>query len=463
MNNLARVGAFVLIALGVIAFLILRIEHIPLGRKRTVAYSVSLPDAQGLADKSAVLIKGVRVGRVTALDLEGPGVLAHLQLDHPVTLHQGTQARVSSVGLLGEKQLEILPGPQNAPVLEPGSTIPGRTMPSLDTVIASLAAISTDVQSVTDALKNAMGGPQGEQRIGELVDHISGIAAQVETAIANNQDEIKATVHDVRDVTRTLAQLTDELQRISNKQGPLGEGMDNALKTTESLRRTAEHLEEITARIERGEGTVGRLLVKEDIADHVDDAAQSVDNAAKGFLGTTERIKSTRIDFGLRADYLAAHNEAKTYITLDVLPPGKAFAHLELVGEPAVAVGSKATPAPPPAAGDSAGQGFASGPLTFTAMAGYRFIEPLDVRLGLLESRPGAGVDVLLFKDHLKLTADVWDFGRSALWPHARLQAGYRLIPQLELIAGWDEALNVGKDIDSFFAGAAFRLEVGGK
>ena len=72
------------------------------GRRRQL-YSVWLPDAQGLDDKAPVLLKGVRVGRVTGLDLSGEGVRAEILVTERVQLREGTRASVSSVGLLGRE------------------------------------------------------------------------------------------------------------------------------------------------------------------------------------------------------------------------------------------------------------------------------------------------------------------------------------------------------------------------
>ncbi len=298
-------------------------------------------------------------------------------------------------------------------MLPPGSQIRGRVTPSLDTVIAALAGISSDVQSVTGAVKNTVGGERGEERMAELVERISGVAAQLEQLLANNQQQVKAAVGDVREVTRSLAKLSDELARITSKDGPVGAGMDNARATTESLRKTAEHLEAITARLERGEGTLGRLLVKEDVGDHLDSAIQSVDGTAQGLLTRATQLDQTRLGLGLRADYLAAPGLGKSYLQLDVLPPGRGFLRLELVGEPATSSGATG----------------ASGPLTFSALAGFRVLPPLSARAGLLESRPGGGLDLHLFAEQLRLSADLWDLGRADLLPHGRLEAAYRVLP----------------------------------
>src|SRR5215216_4435569 len=101
MKNAVLVGAIVLVALLIGAYLILRIESLTIGSKPGRRYVVELSDGQGLAQRSPVLLRGVRVGRVLALSLEGEIVEAQIIIEAGLQLREGTQAQVSSVGLLG--------------------------------------------------------------------------------------------------------------------------------------------------------------------------------------------------------------------------------------------------------------------------------------------------------------------------------------------------------------------------
>ena len=90
--------------------------------------------------------------------------------------------------------------------------------------------------------------------------------------------------------------------------------------------------------------------------------------------------------------------------------------------------------------------------------AGYRW-RPLALRMGLTESRPGVGADVLLFRDRLRMSADVWSFSRVEDWPNARLEAEVRPLENVFLMGGWNDPFSA--ENASLFVGAGLRFSTG--
>lgn len=122
MSQTAKVGAFMLVALVILAVFIIKIEEIPFGAKagrQTV--QAEFPSVAGLDEKSPVRIAGVRVGIVEKIELAGSRARVTLSLDPQVRLHQGAWAEVTSLGMLGDKYIELHPGSPEAPQLPPRS------------------------------------------------------------------------------------------------------------------------------------------------------------------------------------------------------------------------------------------------------------------------------------------------------------------------------------------------------
>ena len=149
MSPAAKIGALVLVALGVAGYFIVKIQSVSVGKGEGRRYVVRLAEAQGLADRAPVLLKGVRVGRVTELQLTREGVRVNILIAAEPPLHEGATAQVSSIGLLGEKQLDLKEGDLRRPVLPAGADIQGTVAISLDVVLARLAGIADDVKEVT--------------------------------------------------------------------------------------------------------------------------------------------------------------------------------------------------------------------------------------------------------------------------------------------------------------------------
>ena len=111
MSTAAKVGAFFLVVLAIAGLLIWKIEDLRLGRGEPTRVTVEFKDVAGLDEKTAVRVAGVRVGKVTKIRLVDGKALVDVELDRDVALRQGASASIESQGLLGEKYVELVPGP----------------------------------------------------------------------------------------------------------------------------------------------------------------------------------------------------------------------------------------------------------------------------------------------------------------------------------------------------------------
>jgi phospholipid/cholesterol/gamma-HCH transport system substrate-binding protein len=437
-SHLAKIGLLVLVAFGVAVFFVLRIQNISLGGRRGVEYVVEMREAQGIAQKAPVLLKGVRVGRVSSLTLARGGIVARLSIDGEVPLYEGASAQVVSVGLLGEKQLDLKQGDPQAARLAPGAVIPGEGSTSLDAVFARMAAIADDVKEVTSTVKGAIGGEEGANEIKQLIGSVRGVVEEVQQVIAANQDSVKHSVQEVGRLATVLNRLATRLEGLAPDSGTGGSGGAEGPTGFDRLRSAVDRIDVITARIEAGEGTLGGLIVKDDTKQRLDKALTSADQSFSGAGRWFDRLNRTRFSVGVRGDYLTGQNAAKGYFTLDVLPPSRFFARLEAVSLPRDELLSSQERAP----------------MAFSAMGGVRWPHA-SLRGGLFESRPGLGADLWLAKDRVRVTGEVWDVSRPGLSPHARLEAGLSPVRWFSVVSGWDEPFNSGRD--SFYVGGALR------
>lgn len=75
-------------------------------------------NVKGLQASSAVLLKGVRIGKITTIDLNGGGkVKVTLRINKNINLPEGTHALLASGNILGDKVIRLMPGngPGNIP------------------------------------------------------------------------------------------------------------------------------------------------------------------------------------------------------------------------------------------------------------------------------------------------------------------------------------------------------------
>src|SRR4051794_26712449 len=113
MNSTVKVGLFMTITLVVLGYLILRVEQIHLFQPKGREVVAEFTSVAGLDDQAAVRVAGVRIGRVDGIDLSGGKARVRLVVERDVPLKQGAHAEIKNLGLLGDKYVELVPGPMN--------------------------------------------------------------------------------------------------------------------------------------------------------------------------------------------------------------------------------------------------------------------------------------------------------------------------------------------------------------
>jgi len=155
MSSAAKLGVFMLVILAVLGYFVLKIEDVQIGRgARTKKVTAIFDSVAGLDKKSTVRVAGVRVGKVEDVKLRSQDGKAEvtLDIDSDVKLHRNATARVANLGLLGEKYVELDPGPANSPAIpqEQAVVLRGTQPASMDDVTNQVAAIAEEEQHHPD-------------------------------------------------------------------------------------------------------------------------------------------------------------------------------------------------------------------------------------------------------------------------------------------------------------------------
>ena len=465
MSTAAKVGAFFLVVLAIVALFIWKIEDLRIGgggppRRVTVQFK----DVAGLDEKTAVRVAGVRVGRVSKVQLVEGKALVDIELDRDVALRQGASASIESLGLLGEKYVELVPGPFGAPPLPDNSVIKGDLPVSFDEITKLARDIAVDIKEITQSLKDSMGGPQGEERLATIVENMRAISEQVRAIVESNRGGVDATVANFREFSSSMRELVAHIDSlVASNEGNVTSSLSNIREISDKLETTTDNLNQITGRIREGEGTVGKLVQSDETHKNLNDALVAVKEGVAGLnkaIGTIGRMK---IDLGMRAEHLAAHNRGKGYFTLDLQPPETArFYRVELATQPfgrrksSTTVETTTFPDGHTERTTTDTDEFKDD-FAISALFGYRWRD-FAARGGLIEGRGGAGIDYMMLKDRLRFSADMWDFNRPDDYSaHARIAGRFYFSPSVFVTGGWDDFLNRSRNADSLFIGAGLR------
>ena len=459
MSHTARVGLFMIVALIVLGVFIVKIEEIPLGaRSGRVRVNAIFPSVAGLDEKSAVRVAGVRVGIVERIALQGDRALVTLALDPALVLHQGARAEVTSLGLLGDKYVELFPGDLTTARLAPGAVLSGSSPIPIDQLIRIVSDIGGDLKAVTASLRQSIGGPEGSKRLDEILENVRQVSADLKAAVEANRSNVDATLSNFRSFSETLK---TELPRIAEKMNRLADRVDavvgdnrqnvdtsiaNIKDISAKLRVSADNLNEISGKIARGEGSVGKLINDPATVDNLNSTLKSVDVGFKSLKNTIGRAERWRLDINLRSESLPGLDQKKnsrSTLGLDLQTTETRFFRLELVDSP-FGRQSTDTQAVTTVFPDGHQETTTTTTIrtsdasTVNAQVGYLF-KGFTLRAGLFESKGGVGIDRSFIKDRLRLTLEAYDFTRDQKAPHIRFETRYFVTRNLFAFGGVDD------------------------
>jgi phospholipid/cholesterol/gamma-HCH transport system substrate-binding protein len=144
-RNPVPIGLVGLLVIGLLLIAAFNIEKLPLpGRGQT--YHAALSEAGGLKVGDDVQVAGVKVGKVTSIELDGGHVRVAFTAERSAKLGRETGAAVKTKTLLGKKYLALTPS--GAGQLDSGATIPlSRTVAAYD-VIEAFSDLTTTTEQI---------------------------------------------------------------------------------------------------------------------------------------------------------------------------------------------------------------------------------------------------------------------------------------------------------------------------
>lgn len=329
----------------------------------------------------------------------------------------------------------------------------GENDESIRGLMANLNRITGDIAAMTSGSPGVDGGPATE-------------------------GDIRATMAEVRKISEDLSVITASVKEmLGDNEEEIGEGVKQLRFTLAELNRSLSSLSEVAGRIERGEGTVGRLLTDEKLADKVEDAVSGASDYVAG-------LTSIDLHVDLGSWYNVNFGRTTTTFGLRIQPKPDKYYLVELVddGSGIERLTRTFTGTAPGEPGRPGADGVVEErevvyeddkSLRVTAMFAKRFWDFLVLRAGLIESSGGVGANIFLFDDRLELRSDVFNIGGPRYsvdfdpllpdfyLPRWRTYVKGQPIPMVYVVAGVDDVLNVGVDPRRFGYGFDYFVGAG--
>ena len=257
-----QVGVTVLVAIAVLLWGIALLSTLAKAHIQRTWY-VRFPQGGGLAEGNAAQVNGVRKGAVKALRLVGDHVVVELALSRDIELTHDSRVVIRSVSMMGDKVIAVDYSGTGVP-WSSRDTIPGIYEKGLPEVMADVGRASGSVTTIAqqlDSLAVAMNQGGG---LAAAVESFRRTSRDLELAVAENRVALRTTMENFSSTSTSAKEL------IADHQPELQASLDHFVSAAENLDRLSGRLDSLRAtlqgaasRLDRGEGTAGKLLKDE--------------------------------------------------------------------------------------------------------------------------------------------------------------------------------------------------------
>ncbi len=262
-----KVGSVIIVALLIMTFAIYKVGQAANLFGARYELVTLLKDVAGLREGGSVTIAGQLAGVVKEIELlpvdadttRNLRVVFEINEDLRDQVRADSRARLRTMGLLGDKVLEVSVGSPRYSALTEGDTVPSERALDYEAIIVHAASAVDDVVALTRDLRQLTGGiVRGEGTVGQMVTN--------------------RALYD--QLTATMARMNATLSRIQNSQGTLGRLIDDPAMYNRlvAVLRSADSL---FVSINNSQGTFGKLIGDTTLYANMVRTAQSADSAMR--------------------------------------------------------------------------------------------------------------------------------------------------------------------------------------
>ncbi|HZF68326.1 MAG TPA: MlaD family protein [Gemmatirosa sp.] len=204
----------------------------------------------------AVRLAGVQVGTVGAVRLNDDGTLVvDLSIEKGRRVPRNARAVVQSVGIFGDAEVGLIGTPSTS-YYAAGDTVPaGVPAAGIAELTAKGDSVASTAVRVSRELERQLVDSGGITDLRRTLVQTNALVAQLGAVAAQQNRELSRTQASLR---RTLEAVNP--QTVDSTLRNVRTTSANAAALTDSLRLTASRLNATLGRLERGEGTAGKLL-----------------------------------------------------------------------------------------------------------------------------------------------------------------------------------------------------------
>jgi phospholipid/cholesterol/gamma-HCH transport system substrate-binding protein len=250
----ARVGLFFLLGLALVWVTFETLSDGKVFKDRGYTVLAGFENLKELKIGDEVRMAGVKIGSVEQTQLAGRRAEAVLRIDPGVAIKDDATATIVMAGLIGTNYVSIDLGSPNAANLSSGAEIHTRVTPDINSIMSDIGKLGQKLEGAIGSLGSALGGDGKEG---------GGLFQKLDRLVTENNDKISATLTNFQEITT----------KVNHGEGTLGKLIndpslhDQLLAAITDVKGAAAGAKDFMAgtqsimdQIKAGKGTLGALI-----------------------------------------------------------------------------------------------------------------------------------------------------------------------------------------------------------
>ena len=261
MTTEAKVGAFTLLGIVLLAAILLQFGGFSFSTSRSYTIYVGFTQVVGLAPEADVRYAGVLAGKVKAIEPEGTGVRVTLSVDPDIRIPRDARITLSANSVLGDKFVLISPaGSKSTEYLKDGDFVIGMDETSIDSVLDNVSEAIQDVHDLLGSLNDILGNPRmkesvlgSAENVREVTAHIRDMTSVMGRVALQNEGSMHAMMREMQAILANLSATTETVRQMAADVSDGGATaanlrltLLNVAKASENIRMVAEEMHEVT-------------------------------------------------------------------------------------------------------------------------------------------------------------------------------------------------------------------------
>jgi phospholipid/cholesterol/gamma-HCH transport system substrate-binding protein len=321
-----KVGILILTAVGLLVAFILVMGG--LNFQPTYPIFVEFDNPGGVQSGAPVKIAGVKVGKISGIEFRGgpmntttgrrdPLVRLEVRVEkrYQASIHENSIFYVTTQGVLGEQFLAIEPGSADRPVLPEGAIVRGLDPPRLDMLLAesyellhstvsAMRENKEEIGEAFDGLRKTLRGTgefmhRNQDRMDRIAENVEQMSLdgsemvrdarlkyvnnpQIDRILANTEQVSGTAARDLPPLMSDARETLTNARRLSATLGSEAEqvkikkALDDVAELTGRAKMATADAQAILAHVKRGKGTVGAMVMDEQLYDDLQELARDL-------------------------------------------------------------------------------------------------------------------------------------------------------------------------------------------